>query len=181
MPTPTKLSHYLKYICFILVNGCTSHSTIYIKIDVAQLAEQLLSSSRGKRSVCVCVCVCGVLWSLACCVGVDLRQCQHKQSQTTCSLRAKRLATLQAHLHTIPRLHHPQRWRLSWLTMGGRERNGLCSQTPPTCCRQAGVRETKLQKVHAMIYWIESLPDDLVRMLFCVHASSLRYTKLVSS
>ncbi len=59
MPTPTKLSHYLKYICFILVNGCTSHSTIDIKIDVAQLAEQLLSSSRGKRSVCVCV--CGVL------------------------------------------------------------------------------------------------------------------------
>lgn len=116
MPTLTKLSYYLKNICFILANGCTSRSTIDTKIDVALLAERLLSSS-GERDLCVCV--FGVLWGLACCVGVDLRQCQRKQSQTTCSLRAKRLATLQAHLHTIPCLHHPQHWRLSWLQWGG--------------------------------------------------------------
>lgn len=61
------------------------------------------------------------------------------------------------------------------VTMGGRERNWLRSQTPPTCCRQSGLRETKLQKVQAMIYWIKSLPDDLVPVLFCVHASSLLY------
>lgn len=40
----------------------------------------------------------------ACCVGDRLKECQHKHSQTTCSPRAEGLASLQAHLHTIPQL-----------------------------------------------------------------------------
>lgn len=40
----------------------------------------------------------------ACCVGDSLKECQRKHSQTTCSPRAEGLASLQAHLHTIPQL-----------------------------------------------------------------------------
>lgn len=40
----------------------------------------------------------------ACCVGDSLKECQRKHSQTTCSPRAAGLASLQAHLHTIPQL-----------------------------------------------------------------------------
>ena len=40
----------------------------------------------------------------ACCVGDSLKDCQRKHSQTTCSPRAEGLASLQAHLHTIPQL-----------------------------------------------------------------------------
>lgn len=38
----------------------------------------------------------------ACCVGDSLKERQRKHSQTTCSPRAEGLASLQAHLHTIP-------------------------------------------------------------------------------
>lgn len=38
----------------------------------------------------------------ACCVGDRLKERQRKHSQTTCSPRAEGLASLQAHLHTIP-------------------------------------------------------------------------------
>lgn len=48
----------------------------------------------------------------ACCVGDRLKERQCKHSQTTCSPRAEGLASLQAHLHTIPQFwgSQPRRW-----------------------------------------------------------------------
>lgn len=64
----------------------------------------------------------------ACCVGDSLKECQHKHSQTTCSPRAEGLASLQAHLHTIPQLRASQPRRQT-----GAKEGETSSQTERTC------------------------------------------------
>lgn len=65
----------------------------------------------------------------------SLKECQRKHSQTTCSPRAEGLASLQAHLHTIPQLFTGQPRRQSGGKGGRRETRGrrVPRQREPAC------------------------------------------------